>query len=195
MYLILDSETSGLPITEYFNMYNTYTDNTKYNSSRLVQLSWQVLNEQLKQVCFRDYIIKRDNFDIGNSHIHGITNEISDNGHLLNDVLDILKSDLETCTTLVAHNLLFDYNIILNHCFRNDRHEIIASLLQKNKYCTGQKSTNLLKIKMKYSNYKMPKLSELYYYFFKKEIENAHNAAADVDACSKCFVELKKIGI
>ena len=53
---------------------------------------------------------------------------------------------------------------------------------------------NLLKIPMKYSsNFKSPKLIELYQYLFKEEFDEQHNALADVNACAKCYFKLLKL--
>jgi DNA polymerase III subunit epsilon len=43
--------------------------------------------------------------------------------------------------------------------------------------------------------FKWPKLSELHYKLFKTNFEEAHNAAADIQATAKCFWELKRIGV
>lgn len=43
-----------------------------------------------------------------------------------------------------------------------------------------------------YYGYKWPKLSELHIKLFGYDFEEAHNAAADIDATAKCFWELRK---
>lgn len=192
MYLIIDTETTGLPEIIPFNKYYPYTNNTKYDNARLVQVSWQILDQEFKELCVKDFIIKRDGFNITNSQFHGINNEISDtNGYELNYVMDILKKDLGKCTTIIAHNLIFDYNILMNHFYRYNRQDIINILSNKNQYCTMLNSINVLKIPMRYSNnYKATSLNEVYQYFFNKNVENAHNAVYDVKACAECFIKL-----
>jgi DNA polymerase III epsilon subunit-like protein len=195
MYLIIDTETTGLPITEGFNKYYHYTDDAKYDGARLVQISWQILDADLAEVAFRNYIIKRDGFDIKNSTFHKITNKISDDrGVPIGAALEALEKDLEICDTVVAHNIVFDYHVILNHCHRYGYHRLEKRLLDKQLYCTATKSKKLLKIAMPYGGYKMPALCELYSFFFKKELENAHDAFWDTKACSECFVQLKALG-
>jgi DNA polymerase III epsilon subunit-like protein len=195
MYLIIDTETNGLPITRGFNDYYPYTDNTKYNSARLVQLSWRIIDEQFNEVCFKDFIIKRDRFKIKNSQFHGITNEISDQkGQDFNDVIEIFYNDLKRCSLIIAHCLVFDLNILLNHCYRYNKQNIIDELNNKEQFCTMENSMKLLKIpNPRGSGFKCPSLNELHNYYFKKNVENAHNAYYDVLACSNCFIKLYEI--
>jgi DNA polymerase III subunit epsilon len=40
----------------------------------------------------------------------------------------------------------------------------------------------------------LQEFSELYYHLFKKDFEDAHNAAVDVKACVECFFELMRVG-
>lgn len=189
MYIILDVETTGLPI-RINGMMADYKNNKNYDPARMVQMSWKVLDENFNTLTTKDFIIQRRGFDIKNSHIHGITNEISDSGEKLKNVILAFYKDLIDCDLIVAHNIDFDINVILNHCYRIKAQKVIDIILLKNKYCTMKKSKNILKIKGFNSSYKFPKLSELYNYYFKKEIENAHNSAYDVEACAECFKKM-----
>ena len=82
MYLFIDTETNGLPdMTNIkYGNYPIFTDINKYNTARIIQLSFMLCDENLKELEMHDYIIKRENFEINNSEFHGITNDISDNG-------------------------------------------------------------------------------------------------------------------
>ena len=57
-----------------------------------------------------------------------------------------------------------------------------------------QASTNYCGLPGKYG-YKWPNLMELHKKLFGHGFEEAHNAAADINATSKCFWELKKLGV
>ena len=58
------------------------------------------------------------------------------------------------------------------------------------------KSTSYCKLPGKNGKgFKWPKLEELYQVLFGKQMENAHDALADVMACKECFFELIKLGI
>jgi DNA polymerase III epsilon subunit-like protein len=193
---VIDIETTGLPERFGYNKYHPYTMNDKYDSSRIVQVAWRLLDADFTIIHDKNFIISRNNkFTISNSWIHGITNEISDvEGVAFGSVVDELAADLAQSRMLVAHNIMFDYNILLNELHRCQRTDVIESMLAMGQYCTATESMELMRLPIKYKPgmYKMPKLSELYEHFFGMPIENQHNAAADVDACAKCFIELIK---
>lgn len=196
-YLVIDIETNGLPERYGYNKYHPYTMNDKYDSSRIVQIAWRLLDAEFNTIHDKNFIINRNNeFTISNCWIHGITNEISDTkGVSFNSIVNEFKADLDKSHMLVAHNIMFDYHILLNELHRCQRIDVIESMLAIDQYCTATESTELLRLPIKYKPniYKMPKLSELYEHFFKVPIVNPHNAIADVDACAKCFTELIKI--
>jgi len=43
--------------------------------------------------------------------------------------------------------------------------------------------------------YKWPTLNELHLQLFQEEFTGSHNAGADVEACARCYFELKRRGI
>ena len=193
MYLIIDTETTGLPILFGFDKFPPPTDHRRYDTSRMVHIAWKIIDKNYNEVCFKNFIIKRDGFEINNTQFHGITNEISDEkGVDITVALSELEKDLENCTTIIAHNLKFDYNVIVNHCYRYDRFLLTELMESKEKYCTMKQSTNILKLPTRYASnkFKYPSLKELYQYYFKTDFEGAHDAYYDVEACCKCFCEL-----
>lgn len=196
MYLIYDLETTGLPLTESFNKFYPFIDNSKYDSSRIVQIAWKIVGKspQFKAMQFRNYVIKRDGFNIRNSEFHGITNERSDSeGVNFAEVMKIFRKDLMECTTIVAHNLSFDYNVLLNHLHRYELNDMITELQDKDQFCTMINSVDVLKIPMRsnrYIKYKSPSLAELHMHYFNKSVDNAHDAYYDVEACANCMCKL-----
>ena len=92
MFLIFDTETTGLPK----NYKAPVTDSD--NWPRMVQLAWQLHDNSGKLLQAKNYIVKPDGYDIpiGVSKIHGITTERAErDGHDLKLVLEELKADLE----------------------------------------------------------------------------------------------------
>jgi hypothetical protein len=94
MALIIDVETTGLPIRTglKYGEFPAYEKINLYDSSRIVQISLMLCNENLEEIEFKDFIIKADNFSINNSSFHGITNEISHNeGVPFSVVAEVIK--------------------------------------------------------------------------------------------------------
>ncbi len=223
MYLIFDIETTGFPTRSTgsaFGTYPHYTNNAAYDSARIVQIAWYVapaLSKRPQRLCrikkdiaaannnIKSFISNRGSseFNIENSQFHGITNEIADaDGIEFAVILDNLAHDLAQCDTIVAHNLAFDYNILLNHCWRFN--PILCDVLKsKKQYCTMLHATPILKLPMPWMRgagafksasapapiltYKYPSLRETHLYFFNDENAGAHRADTDVLACFKCF--------
>jgi DNA polymerase III epsilon subunit-like protein len=193
MYLIFDLETTGLVKCDEFNIYPNFTDNERYDDARIVQIAWVVLDDKYRVIDKKNYIIRRDNFNIHNAKFHGITNKISDIKGVKFEIviLDFFEA-LKKSGSIVAHNILFDYNVMINHLFRYNLGYIYTEFISKLRFCTSFESTDILKLPMPYNStyYKYPSLQELYTFYFKKNITNAHDAEADVKACADCFVRL-----
>jgi DNA polymerase-3 subunit epsilon len=58
-----------------------------------------------------------------------------------------------------------------------------------------KQSTEFCRMPGRYGSYKWPRLSELHVKLFDTPFEGVHDAKEDVQACAKCFFELKKQGI
>ena len=117
MYLIFDTETTGLPN----NWKAPLTDFD--NWPRLVQLAWQLHDIKGDLIEKNNLIIRPDNFDIpyNSTKIHGITNEIAQRKGLdIDDVLEQFIQTLEKTNILVGHNVEFDNNIVLCEFIRKN---------------------------------------------------------------------------
>ena len=189
MYLIFDTETTGLPkkdsapVTELENW------------PRMVELAWQIHDFNGKQISSKSYIIKPEGYTIPYSaeKIHGIsTQKALAEGHELNEVLQIFAEDVADSTIVAGHNVDFDLNIVSAEFIRKG---LQCDLLKKSKICTKVESTNFCKIPGRSGNYKWPNLGELYKLLFDTPLTHAHNAAADVNATARCFFELIRLGV
>jgi DNA polymerase III epsilon subunit-like protein len=185
LYLFVDTETTGL-------IDNNETDPAKI--PRLVSISWIICNSKKRELENKTYIIKPDSFVIpaDSTAIHGITTEYAlENGVNLLPVLQELKKFISTVNYVIGHNILYDLTIIKGEFHRNS---IKFSVKKLNKYCTMLNSIQYCKLPSLYNNsYKYPKLAELYNILYQTELENQHDALADVTACMKCFFSLKKL--
>ena len=140
MALFIDTETSGLPDTRNLRWgeYPYYKKLDKYANARIVQFSMLITDTQFKFVDIKDYIIKREGFDITNQEFHGITNDISDNLGINFDIvaIEIFYELLKKVSHIVAHNVAFDVGVIKSELYRRNLHHIIDELDKKTLLCT-----------------------------------------------------------
>ncbi|MDY0088991.1 MAG: DNA polymerase III subunit alpha [Flavobacteriaceae bacterium] len=186
MYLIFDTETTGLP--RNWNAPITDTDNWP----RCVQIAWQLHDENGKLVENQDYLIKPDGFNIpfDSERIHGISTELaSEQGIPLTEVLEKFNIALSKAKFVVGHNVGFDLNIMGCEFHRKSVETELNSkpLLDT---CT-EDTAELLKIPGgRGGRFKLPTLTELYQFLFNENFKEAHNATADVEATTRAFLEL-----
>ena len=109
MYLIFDTETTGLPK----NWKAPITDVD--NWPRCVQIAWQLLDDMGELIEDQNYLIRPDNFEIPyeSQKIHGISTALATNiGYDLVSVLNKFIKDLSLAGFIIGHNVKFDLNII-----------------------------------------------------------------------------------
>ena len=192
--LILDTETTGLPEKKNFNEYHSYKELDKYDSSRIVQLSYILHNLDNGQNSEYDFIIKPDNFEINNSEFHGITQEIAMNdGCNIKSVVEILESviDENKITYIIGHNVYFDLHVLFSELYRIGHKDLIKKIKKANIFCTMEQSTDILQLEpFRYGNYKHPKLSELCEYVLGYCPGDLHNSLNDVRYTLECFIKL-----
>jgi DNA polymerase III epsilon subunit-like protein len=183
MYLFIDTETTGLP--------DDFNSLSSYSNVRLVQIAYIIYDNYGNKIYQRDFIIKPEGFEIpeNSTKIHKISNSIAlIAGKSLKKVLFDLNDKINRCSFIVAHNLNFDYNVLLSELNRADITTKIHSLT---KICTMKSTTDYCSISTS-KGYKWPSLAELYKKIFLEEMKEAHNAAKDIEATAKCFWYLKK---
>lgn len=185
MALFIDTETNGLPDTKGLNLkwgkYPYYKSTNRYDNARIIQLSFMMTDDKFNELELNDFIIKKEGFDITNSVFHGITNEISlDKGVDFDIAIDKFYELLKKTTHIVAHNILFDINVIKSELYRRDKYNIIEEIDKKKLLCTMTHTKDIIKIKNQYGKYKYPSLKELYFFNFNKDIEQQHNSMYDV---------------
>jgi DNA polymerase III epsilon subunit-like protein len=184
MAMFIDTETTGLPDTHNlrWGVYPDYWKLNKYDNARIVQFSMLITDTQFNFDEVKDYIIKREGFEITNNDFHCITNEMSDTiGIDFNIVaVDIFYELLKKVSHIVAHNVAFDVGVIKSELHRRNLQYIIDELDKKTLLCTMKHMKPILKIINPYGNFKNPSLNEIYKFNFKTNVENAHNSLYDV---------------
>lgn len=180
MYLILDTETTGVTPTD-----------------RVVSISWALYDESATRLLLSHDIIYPDGFSIPReaSAIHGIsTEEARRKGIPIKDALDHLSRDISQHSPIlfVGHNVNFDRPIVLNEYARLGTEAALAKLPT---YCTMKSTVEFCRIPRFNGGYKWPTLQELHRKLFGVPHASAHDAQGDVVACARCFFELRQRGL
>jgi len=186
MYLIFDTETTGLP--KRWNAPVSEVDNWP----RCVQLAWQ-LHDGLGNLLERqDFLVIPEGYDIpyDAEQIHGISTELATkNGIPLDEALLKFKNVLDKTKFLVGQNVGFDINIMGAELYRLQMETNLGTLPVLDT-CT-EETAKLCQIPGgRGGKFKLPTLTELHQYLFNQPFAEAHNATADVEATSRCFLEL-----
>ncbi len=186
MYLIFDTETTGLP--RNWSAPITDTDNWP----RCVQIAWQLHDDMGNVIEHQDYLIKPDGFNIpfDSERVHGISTELAtEQGVSLVEVLEKFNIALAKAKYVVGHNVEFDLNVM--GC-EFHRYSVTTELNNKPILDTCTENTaELLKLPGgRGGRFKLPTLTELYQFLFQESFSEAHNATADVEATTRAFLEL-----
>ncbi|PTX63773.1 DNA polymerase III alpha subunit [Kordia periserrulae] len=186
MYLIFDTETTGLP--KRWDATISDTDNWP----RCIQIAWQLHDELGNLIEHQDYLVQPDGFNIpyDAEKIHGISTELAqEQGISLQEVLAKFNIALSKAKFIVGQNVGFDVNIMGAEFYR----ENVVNNLQELPVldtCT-EDTAQLCKIPGgRGGKFKLPTLTELHEYLFGVGFGEAHNATADVEATTRCFLEL-----
>ena len=184
MYLVFDTETTGLPLRDDAPL--TDLDNWP----RAVQVAWQLHASDGSLMEAKDFVIQPDGFDIpfNASKIHGISNEVAHHyGKPLSEALNSFKEAVERSEYLVGHNIQFDINILGAEFLRSDEANPLEGIPSID---TSEEGRNFCQLAGgKGGGFKIPKLSELYEKLFEERFAEAHNAIADVEATARVFLE------
>ena len=187
--LFLDTETTGLPKNKYKSAYEQ-----KDNWPEPVSLSW-IVTEGPTVVTAKSFIIKPQGWQIPEDSvkIHGISQEFAEkNGYDLEQVMHIFSKDIRSCDMVIAHNLEFDKNVILNIIIWHIKNDNFIKWPRK-EFCTSENGRAICKLS--YANprppfaYKQPKLSEFYKQTFGTlpPQEMLHNSLGDVQILVSVF--------
>jgi DNA polymerase III subunit alpha len=188
MYLIFDTETTGLPR----NWAAPISDTN--NWPRCVQLAWQLHDELGNLIEHQDFLIHPDGYNIpfDAERIHGISTELAlQQGEKLMEVLIKFNTALSKTKFIVGQNVGFDINIMACEFHRLGIETKLCSMPILDT-CT-EVTANLLQLPGgRGGKFKLPTLTELHQYLFGQPFDEAHNATADVEATTRCFLELIK---
>jgi len=186
MYLVFDTETTGLP-----KNYQAPLDDF-LNWPRIVQIAWSIYDSEGQLWESANYIIRPDGFVISDevAKIHRITQARAlQEGRPLGEALSAFLKDVSSVSHLIAHNIDFDEKIVGAELAREKRNNPFAGI---KKLDTMKLAVDFCRIDNGRGGYKWPNLTELYFRLFNNSFPEAHDAVFDVKACAECFFELKR---
>jgi len=189
MFLIFDTETTGLP--KKWNVPFTDIDNWP----RCVQIAWQLHDEFGVLVEQQDFLIKPEDYNIpyDAEQIHGISTLLAEEkGIDLETVLISFNEALSKSKFVVGQNVKFDLNIMGCEFHRKGINTPLNELPVLDT-CTETTATLCQLPGGRYGKFKLPTLTELHQYLFNAPFGEAHNATADVEATTRCFLELIRL--
>jgi DNA polymerase-3 subunit alpha len=185
MYIIFDTETTGLP-----KRWDAPITDTS-NWPRAIQIAWQLHDDMGRLIEHQDYLIKPDGFNIpyDAERIHGISTELAlEQGSGLSEVLEKFNIALSKAKFIVGQNVGFDVNIMGCEFFRMG---MDSPMLHKVLDTCTETTARILQLPGgRGGRFKLPTLTELHQYLFNVPFAEAHNATADVEATTRCFLEL-----
>jgi DNA polymerase-3 subunit alpha len=191
MFLIFDTETTGLP-----RNYNAPLSDSD-NWPRVVQIAWQLHDVKGNLISANSIIVKPNGFTIpfNAAQVHGISTERAlAEGHDLQAVMNEFVEVVKQTKYLCGHNIEFDLSIVGAEFIRLGMSDFFAG-----KPVIDTKNDDVTEFCAipggRGGKYKWPKLEELYVKLFNQGFEAAHNAAFDVQATAKAFFELLKRNI
>ncbi len=189
MYLIFDTETTGLP--KSWNAPITDTDNWP----RAIQIAWQLHDELGNVIEHNDFLIKPDGFNIpyDAERIHGVSTDLAiEQGIELDEGLRLFNEALDKTKFVVGQNVGFDVNIMGCEFHRLGVESKLTQLSVLDT-CT-EHTAKLCQIPGgRGGKFKLPTLTELHNHLFGIGFGEAHNATADVEATTRCFLELIRL--
>lgn len=190
MYLIFDTETTGLP--KRWNAPISDTDNWP----RCVQIAWQLHDAMGQCIEHQDFLIRPDDFNIpyDSEKIHGISTALAQaQGVPLMTVLEAFNNALAKAQFVVGQNVGFDLNIMGCEFYRMQLDTSLNDLPVLDT-CTETTASLCQLPGGRGGKFKLPTLTELHQYLFDLPFAEAHNATADVEATTRCFLELLRRG-
>ena len=191
MFLIFDTETTGLPLLN--NAPLTNFDNWP----RMVQIAWQLHDDLGNFVEAQNHIVRPEGFEIpiNAKMVHGISTEYAlEHGEALTDVLNMFLEAAKKAKYLVGHNINFDLSIV--GCeFLRDRGENPLPNWKIVDTCTEKTAEFCQFPGGGHGRFKLPKLIDFHKLLFGEDFSSAHNACADVEATARVFLECVRRGV
>lgn len=194
MYLFYDTETTGLPLEEEHPNHP--------EQPHIVQLAAILMTEDRQEVGSMNVIIRPDGWEIPEeaASVHGINTEMALRyGIPETTAMKTFHEFRKQAQIEVAHRIEFD-NFIMRIAYARlygKTLEQITEMESNSRCCTANAARDVVTLPptekmlgVGLKHYKTPTLTECLDILLHKNLENAHNALADVRGCAEVFFYL-----
>ena len=188
--LIFDTETTGMVRWKLPPEHESQPDLIQLGMLLVETVDWSAKARLSTLVRLPDGV----RIDPGAKQAHGISEQDCEGYGVAAVVACSLFNQLcLQADAIVAHNMSFDRSVMLTALYRLGKKP--DRMAGKRIICTMELSTDVLKLPGKYGGYKWPTLAEAYRHFAGEEIEGAHDALVDTQACLAVFRGLCEAGL
>ena len=198
--LVYDTETTGRPLNYLA------PPSAGPNWPFIVQLAWAVIDLRIDRVVQQVSSVVRLPKGVlvepEAAEIHGFTAEMTQAGQSFPVVSAQFLAAAKNIDFCVCHNVGFDCPVVMSNLMRcQGYHDLIVGRTAHEFFgdiphvCTMVESVEVCKIPIQMGRYKWPRLEELHNHLFGVGFEGAHDALADVMATTRCFLELRRLGL
>jgi DNA polymerase III epsilon subunit-like protein len=213
--MVFDTETTGLCPKIQLNENWNEIDITLF--PYIVQLSYVIIEEtsQTINIVHDEFIKIPEHVIISDfvTQINGISNEqLLKKGRDLETELELVMINYIRSKKIVGHNLTFDITMLLVSIIRIikqyesvdeeeynkwvEYYDILYFGWKQKGFCTMKTNITLCNIWVNRSSgqgryLKFPKLSELHFKLFSREVSGLHNSLIDVFVCLRCYYYTK----
>ena len=186
---IFDTETTGLP---------PFASITKSELwPRMIQFACKIINPEDGTIIrtWSTYI-KPNGFTIPLevTTINHITNEMAQTGITLEEWMLEFECMLSTIHTFVAHNMMFDNNIIQSELYRAGKFDLLQQFKRVSKECTMMMGKKYIMDQKIESRLSLVHLCSLFSIPIPSE-DKLHDALVDTELCTLLYGELMKRGV
>jgi DNA polymerase III subunit epsilon len=205
--LFFDVETTGLPLFQESldfsegwrgQRFPPASDLSAYDTARVVQLSYLTCDfpsSPSSTLSLHDSLIRCSGFVIENSHLHGITTErsLSEGVPLLSAMNEFLTA-CRSADFLVAHNLQFDYHVLLSELHR---HGGLSHLIAELEARAGSSLLCTMELSRRYLQERhgvTPSLKNLFESVIGERLSGHHNSLEDVKNLHRATARLLELG-
>ena len=191
MYLFFDTETTGLPDFKH--------PGDLKSQPHIVQLAALLTDNDGRERGSFKALIKPDGWAISKeaAAVHGIsTDDCHAFGVPIRHAIALFSKFLDRAEMVVAHNVRFDTLLVHIEGQRLARDRLV---FEREQFCTMDTAAPIVNLPPTdrmlaagINRPKSPRLEECVRFFFEEELEDAHDAMADVRACARVFFELRR---